>query len=343
MTHTYLVRAMAVAALLWSIGAPQAQAQGTMPKAFVEAVLLSTGRSGTPVSGTAATGKDLGVGDEWVTGVSADFRGSRSAGGWPTTDTASYAWRVQVRVLAIRVESVHVEITWGRYSPGRARSAAPDISDTRIVDLMDEDRYVLDLVQSDEPDSPIASNVIEVRAGVMSDPAFQHTAVEYDLWFVHEGTSGAKTARKVALSGMQGGWQAFSFQPMGFRLDGKPVPAGVPAPLAVVAEGEVLARLRSDGTVGLAVRSYFGISCSTPGGGGRNGGEGVKELVAVDGESIAIELPMSSGWCTVTPAPTIPRDVRPGVGAFSGGVRVVGTDFFRDERFSLVITARRVR
>jgi len=128
---------------------------------------------------------------------------------------------------------------------------------------------------------------------------------------------------------------------MGFALDGALLPADATAPVAAYADGEILGRLRGDGTIGLAIKNGFGINCQA--GGNRRGlagGQGKKELVVRENEVISLELPISGGWCTVVPPPPLPPNTRPGVTARDGGVRVTAALFFGADRFSLIVAAR---
>jgi hypothetical protein len=266
------------------------------------------------------------------------FDGSRGAGGWPIAGTPEYAWRVEARLVSMDVETVHMEVTWGRYRRG---AAGPEIGDTRVLKLLPSERHVLDLVQAEAPSARQANLLVEIRSSMVDDPSYAAASIDYDLWFVHESAAGQKTTRRLQLAGSQGEWKRFSFRPMGFALDGALLPADATAPVAAYADGEILGRLRGDGTMGLAIKNGFGVDCQVAGNRpGRAGGRGKKELVVRENEAISLELPISGGWCTITPAPPLPPNARPGVTARDGGVRVTAAQFFGADRFSLVVTAR---
>ena len=344
MKRTGFPAGLALASVMWAMSAVTTSAQSTAPKARVELRLLSTQRSGA-TGPAASTGGELAVGEKWVAGVYGDFDGSHGAGGWLVGGTAGYAWRLEARLVSVGINSVQVAITWGRYHRGSG-AETPEVGDSRVVNLMTAQRHVLDSVQSEDPESDEANFVVEIGANLVEDPAYANAAIDYDVWFVHDDDAGQKTARRLHIVGSQGEWRAFSFRPFGFGLDGSLLAVGAPAPVVANADGEIIGRLRADGTIGLAIRNRFGIDCSVegmPGGSGANvsRGRGEKELIARDGETISLEMPTGIGWCTISPPPDDRVPARAGVKTMKGGVRITGADFFRGDRFSLLVTVRR--
>ena len=340
MNWTRPIQALVLVATVASMTSTTGYAQEHRPKAHVEVRLLSTARAGATGSASASTGRTLAVGQTGTIGVAGDFSGGSGTGGWPIGGTGDVAWRVDARIVAVEIDTVEVAIKWGRYRPGVGHEER-EVGDDRVVRLMTGQRHVLDLVHASASSSPLANLVVEIEARQVEDPAYVGAPIGYDIWFVHESRTGQKTTRRAQIVGSQADWKAFEFRPLGFSLDGAPLPAEASAPVGAYLEGELLGRLRPDGSVGLAIRNRFGIECATGGTNGRSGGRGEKELVAGDGETVSLELPVSIGWCTVSAPSSTPSNARRGVTAVKGGLRVTASEFFSGERFSLLVTARR--
>jgi hypothetical protein len=340
-----LTRHLRLLALVLTLGggaSTTSYAQERPVKAHVDVRLLTTNRTGATGSVSSLAGSDLAVGQTGTIGVYANFFGSRSAGGWPIgVGGDGYAWKVEARLISVQVDTVEVAINWGRYRPLTGIEAR-ETGDYRVISLRTNERHVLDLVQSDKPDSPGANLVLQIEARQVEDPAYANVSIGYDLWLVYEDRAGARTTRRTPLTGGQGESRPFAFRPLGFALDGNVVTADSKAPINLSVEGALLGRLRPDGAFELVVDGMLRLGCgdeSSVGGGG-----GQKRYVAGDGETVSVELPFGSGhWGAVTGA-TIPPNARPGVSALGqGGIRVTKQEFFQGDRLSLLATARRTK
>jgi len=67
----------------------------------------------------------------------------------------------------------------------------------------------------------------------------------------------------------------------------------------------------------------------------------VKEFVAQDGETVGVELPAFSGLSALPGARTAPPGARPGVTSTPEGLRLSAREFFKGDRFSLLVRVRR--
>jgi hypothetical protein len=325
-------------ALVCISGAP-VFAQQTAAKAHIRVSLLTTYRAEATRS-MSSTGSDLAVGQSGTIGVYGDFSGSRGAGGWPIgVGDDGFAWRVEARLVSVQFDNVEVAISWGRYRPVTGREAA-EVGDTRVINLKSNERHVLDLVQSEKPESPIFNLVVQVEARQTEDPAFANVSIGYDLWLVYEDSAGTRTTRRAQPVGGQGEMTQFAFRPFGFALDGKAVPADGNAPITVAVDGAVLGRIRSDGAIELAVDGRLGLGCG-PGGLGGSGGR--RTYVAHDGETVSVEFPWAYGWCGWDTSATVPASARPGVSRTKTGIRVTSREFFKGDKLSLLVTARRAK
>ena len=313
-------------------------AQERAEKASVGVRILATYRDGATGTAVGATGGELEVGQAGTYGVHGDFRGARGAGGWPVANTgALYAWRVEARLFSIEADTVVLAVNWSRHARAAAQDA-PEAGDRRVVRLKAAERHVLDLVQSDAADSPIANLMVEVSAKRVEDPAYAGVSIAYDLWLVHRSRTGQKTTGRVQAAGAQGATVAYSFPRWGFGLDGTVVSGETDPPLILSVGGTVLGRLRHDGAVDIVVGGSLQVGCRN---GGVGGGGGTKSYVAQDGETVEVELPFGSGYCGTITGETMPPNVRPGVTASGTGLRVSIREFFEGDRLSLLVTARR--
>jgi hypothetical protein len=287
----------------------------------------------------AVAAHTLMVGQTAVIGVHGNFDGAIGSGGWPAGGDTEYAWRVEVRLLSARFETVELAVAWERYAPGARGDAAAGPGDRRVLKLSSEQRHVLDLVHSDSPTSDLANLVVEVESSRASEPA-AGVVLDQGMWLVHESRAGKKTTQHQSYGGYQGTTiSAFAFTPLGFTLDGELAGSAAAAPVTVSVNARLTARLRSDGDFDVTLATEAFLAC----GGGRSGGGGIKEFVAHDGETIAVEVPLVMGACTVDGSHAVSPGARPGVTATAAGLRVSSREFFDGDRLSLLVRVRRIR
>jgi len=341
MFHSTRLRAFAVCAL--TVAAPLALPvyadDVSQPKADVSVRISGTSRAArSGVSQSVAT-HTLVVGQASVIGVHGNFDGAIGSGGWPGGGNTEYAWRVEVRLLSARFETVELAVTWRRYAPGARDDDAAGPGDRRVLKLSADQRHVLDLVHADSPTSDLANLVVEVEASRAGEPA-EGVVLDEGMWLVHEDRAGKKTTQHRSYGGYQGTTiGAFVFTPLGFTLDGELAGSAAAAPLSVSVKARLTARLRSDGSFDVTLATEAALAC----GRGSTGGGGIKEFVAHDGETVAVEVPLVMGWCTIDGSHAIPQGGTPGVKDTPAGLRVSSQEFFEGDRLSLLVRVRRMR
>ena len=281
--------------------------------------------------------RTLAIGQSTVIGVNGDFAGAMGSGGWPVGKGPGYAWRVDARVQAIDFETVVLSVTWRRHGPGNVNEDA-GAGDTRVLRLSAGQRHVLDFVQSDDADSPQVNLLVEVEAGRATAPS-ERAVLDYDFWLVHEDRSGTKTTRHLSYGGFQGEKMPFAFAPLGFALDGTPATDAGSSPVSVSVNGGLTGRLRPDGDLDVVVDTEAWMAC----GSGRTGGGGAKTYVARIGETVSVEVPTAFGWCTIAGVQGVPSHAKSGVTATGAGLRVSSREFFEGDRFSILVTVKRMR
>lgn len=332
----YLARVLGWTLVLTAAGSGSAHADdASQTKANVSVRISGTSRSGRSGATESEARHTLKVGQSAIIGVYADFDGAMGSGGWPAGGNSSYAWRVEARLLAVTFETVELSMTWTRHDPG-SRGDGSGSGDTRVLRLSADQRHVLDLVQSDSPASTLANIFVEVEAARAPGDA-ERAVLEYDFWLLHEGRTGQKTTAHQSYGGYQGAKVSAGFTPLMFGFDGGVMADGSSGPLAVSVKAHLTGRLRPDGRIDVTLGTDAWLEC----GAGRSGGSGVKEFVALDGETVSVEVPASFGGCTVSGANAVPSGARPGLTSTPGGLRVSSRDFFAGDHFSLLVRVRR--
>ena len=109
--------------------------------------------------------------------------------------------------------------------------------------------------------------------------------------------------------------------------------------IQMIVAGEVATQIKPDGTYEVELKANRTLDC---GAGTVGRGTGVKSLSVKGAETVAVELPAASGFCSMTsevrPTGTMP----PGLHNIGGRVRVNFEEYFRGAKTSLLITIRRV-
>jgi hypothetical protein len=263
----------------------------------------------------AGTGEDTDLCDN------AGFSASR-----PATQPY-YLWRLDSRGVEVSAGRTTFTVSWTRW-----RNGTEDASGARTVTLEPGEHHVLDFVPA--PPGP-ARACVNLVLQVAADPVPQddpQPMLAYDLWLLHEGTSGQRWshervyARSTTLAEFT--LTPLSWSVAGIPLKGQDEPKGVRLGLT----GSVRATLDPSGFVDVAVNARRTLTWR-----GLGGGEGGRQdYRARLGESVAIQLPEPTA-STVVPGAARPKSVARGIEfKESEGVIHFG-EFFADSRTSLVI------
>ena len=190
-----------------------------------------TSRTGaTPAGSAAGIGRIL-IGKSYVFGFSEKGFDGVGSSEWPLpagfpfqleaqpVRVRQYAWRVEVKLLSMQIDEARCELNWGRYDRLRSLSE-PVAGGTSTLTLRVGQRHIVDLVHSSSPSSLLENVIVELSLDSMLDPAYSNVSFGCDVWLVHEDAAGHKTTRHVDVTAGQGEEKAFSFQPIGFTLDG---------------------------------------------------------------------------------------------------------------------------
>lgn len=194
---------------------------------------------------------------------------------------------------------IAVDLEWARYSDGN--SARPAQSGRQQLQLVEGRPVVLDLVRGGEQGPcQVDSVIIEVEADILEGSASADRLLQYDLWLVHTDPTGRKTSQHLVATGLHGMELPFAFSPMR-----TPVPQVTPGQrdlnVATRVTGTLRGRITIEGGIELEVavdrrhqieRTGAAEANDTLGGIGR----GRKVLSIAAGETIAIELPASTGF-----------------------------------------------
>lgn len=326
----------AIAALTFLVGLAR-------PAEAADGVVKIVGRiTGTPRNGpavaSAEAARTLNVGEKASLGLFVnDFDGGVGAGGWPVADwNGEHAWHVRVRPVSVFVDTARLEVEWRRYDKQVGTGAAE--SDLQVITLRQGQRAVLALARSGSRESQLVNVVVEIEAAYVGDPEYEQSLVGYDLWLVHEhGPEVVK--RHAGFVSKPGDKRSFDFEPITFSPLGSDGTPDAARTIQLLLEGELRTRIQPGGTLEIELKANRTLDC---GAGTVGRGTGLKSLTVRAGETVAVELPAASGYCTmsrdVKPAEPLPR----GLETIDGRVRVNFEEYFRGAKTSILITARRV-
>jgi hypothetical protein len=250
-----------------------------------------------------------------------------------------YFWKVDVKPVSIAPDGIAFEIDWqrGEFKDG---AMVATLRDHRVVTLRQGEKHLLDFVACAPPDGPNANVFLEARASIAEDPAFADAAFDYDLWLTHQTFDGRKITRHAIVGGRQGERVGFGFASIPLPLDAS-APAEAASPYRLDVSGAITGRLRSDGTVQLALEPMRQQSFD----GGRGGyGAGIKVFTVRPDETTIVALPAGTGASTFkTDLASKLTNPRPGVTAKDGRVSVNDAAFFEGTTTSILITVKRQR
>jgi hypothetical protein len=278
---------------------------GGREKVSVTFNLLATFREGATVPMASMGPIDLAAGEGLVGAVSPFAFGAEGGSDGcgaglaieqveATLERYPIAWTADVKVEEANTDRIVLSGRWERFAKGaggrpiRAAGASmPRLS------LHENERVLLDLV---EPPSSGGSRcmrnfALELTARLTEDPALASRQIAYDLWLLHETKEGTKAAAHTQLTGTQGERVSVSFPAQTL-----PARAGSGArdrALHVTFTGHVRGRVRSDGTIALALNAMRSLSYVAPDGstdGGMSEG-GEKGVELEPGEAVRLEVP----------------------------------------------------
>jgi len=207
--------------------------------------------------------------------------------------------------------------------------------DRRIIKLQQGTRHVLDYIPVAAADSKITNAIVEVQAAPIEDPAVAGIKLDYDLWVEEQTADGARTNRRVELTGRQGEKVPYRFDPASLHLDTRPGSDGS-SPFKFFLDGNIVGRLARDGSIQLALS--IGQSISSHG-----GYRLTKSFSLKEGETISIELPVQKGRISgMLAAGANIVNPRAGVAISDGGrVTVDLEQYYSGTKVSLILTVRR--
>ena len=209
----------------------------------------------------------------------------------PESKVAGYplVWSADAKVLEASTDRIVLSASWRRLAA--QRDGAPVESSSDAIDsisLRETDRVILDFARAP---GCLRNAALELTARVKEDPAFERTQIAYDLWLVHEAAGGKPTSLRAQVTASQG-------EKVPFEFPRQWLPAAASGEsgeqrLAVTITGQLRGRLRSGGTLELALDtarslSYVASDGSSDGGIGESG---VKVVAVRPGEAVRVELP----------------------------------------------------
>jgi hypothetical protein len=206
-------------------------------------------------------------------------------------DTASAAWRVEVKPVSHSGDEATFDVRWQRRVPRPGRVLQGDDDGERRVSMRDGSRGILDLVQA----APRAEGVCDTFA-IALELGFQspHSDVEaaglaFDLWLVDRSAGG--DARRTRVEARHDRETSYAFQSVTLKS------ASGPATLSV--SGSIMARVRKDGLIDVTIDERHAVSASD----GFVSGDGRKRLPMRPGETVEFPLPQLR-------SPKLPPDLR---------------------------------
>jgi hypothetical protein len=311
-------------------------------KVHLDLHLLATG-AGSATYPSGGRAGDLAVGDSevWslIVGLDRDRQGNAAGCRhnvnvpvFPVREVpegAVQVWEARLTVRAASLEKIELEVDWKRYVRGANAELRAVAGDSRVVELGEDQRLLLDFVgMRTVPGwkSCYDSLALELEAKVAEDPALADRRIGYDLWLVDEGPGGPSRTRRWQMSGKQGEARDFDFEPLHRSLPGGGTPVGFDTRVS----GKVRGRVRDDGSLEMALLAEREDSPEH-----RHwalGGRGEKRVRVVPGETIRLELPAPDLDVSREPdGSELKRDVDHGI--------LAG---LRERTVSLVLTARPV-
>jgi len=340
MTTRHLGRLLPVCVLLLA-NSLHSIAQDRPARANIVISLSVTDREGaTRIRATSADDIQIGIGESRAAWFYGSFDGKSGGMGYglltsPPEPGRTY-WQVRVQVVSIELDSVSFELDWQRMvSADDKRQVA---GDRRIIKLQQGARHVLDYVPVAAADSKITNAIVEVQAAPIEDPAVAGIKLDYDLWLEEQNAGGARTNRRVVLTGLQGEKVPYKFDPVSIRLDTQPG-SDDHSPFKLNINGSIVGRLAQDGAIQVALSTRQIVSAQ--GGGGGYGG--TKSFSLKEGETISVELPIQKGRITgVLAAGVNIVSPKAGVAISDGGhVTVDLEQYYTGTKVSLILTVRR--
>lgn len=259
--------------------------------------------------------------------------------GPPPVTQFDYSWKVDIVAVSIAPDGITFDIDWKR-SELKDGTMQPTAGDHRTVTLRQGEKHLLDFAACSPADGPNASVFLDARASIAEDPAFANAAFDYDLWLTHQMADGTKVTRHAVVGGRQGERVNFGFAPIPLRLDAS-APADAPSPFRLDVRGAITGRLRSDGTIQLALEPTRQQRSGTD---SLGQGGGIKVFNVRPDETTSVDLPAGTGLSSfkadLAAKLTNPR---PGVTAEGGFIRVDTGAFFEGATTSILVTVKRQR
>ncbi len=294
---------------------------------------------GTPpdrATGTTRTSaqKVLGPGERMTWYLAADngLTGNLCSGAMSVEEPTEAAarWRVEVEVVEVSAARATVAVTWRR-AHLRAGAFTDDVEGRHTVQLDFGEHQVLDFLA--DPASPVCANVL-LQLSVEAAPTPQPQAsLVYDLWLEYDGRLGRRWEHRqmTARSGVQ---TPFRFEAMEWALEQTSAEVAV-SPVRLQVSGTVLARLRDDGFVDIALRAQRRLSWANI----AVGGDGQLDYRAALGEAAGVLLPQPTSRIR-SRLPSLAGIVSPGV-SYRDGAWVLDLRQFLDGTVTLHVTATR--
>jgi hypothetical protein len=266
-----------------------------------------------------------------------DFDGAFGAGSWPLGDwSGEHAWHLRARAVSIFSNTATLEVEWSRYDRSTLTGVAE--RESEVITLHQGQRAVLDLARSPSRGSQFVNVLVEIEAAYVGDPDYENSVLIHELWLVHE--KGSEVLKKRTWrSTKPGETKTFDFEPVTFAPLGAGGGQDFVGSLRLLVEGDVTTSIQRDGSLSVELKANRTLDC---GAGNVGRGTGVKSFHVKAGETVAVELPLPSGYCTMAAGVRSVGPLPPGLQNVDGRVRVNLGDYFQGSRTSLLITVRRM-
>lgn len=206
-------------------------------------------------------------------------------------DTASAAWRVEVKPVSHAGDEATFDVRWQRRVPRPGRVLQGDEAGERRVTMRDGSRGILDLVQAAPRSEGVCDTfAIALELGFVSPQGDVEAAgLAFDLWLVDRSAGG--DARRTRIEARHDREAGYAFQSVTLKS------ASGPAKLSV--SGSIMARVRKDGLIDVTIDERHVVSVSD----GSLSGDGRKRLPMRPGETVEFPLPHLQ-------SPRLPADLR---------------------------------